>query len=151
MGLDSGGMQPSCAAKIRQVDNEKCPFDYSTGIAHKLSSRAGCPPGGEQIIDDHYALAGADSTGIEFKPVPAVFECIFNRDRWNRELAGLANRNERQAQIGGNRGAKNETPRLDPYNGLRIIAGRTLRQPIDNRSETDTVAYQSGHIPIEDP
>ena len=106
--------QQGRSAQIRQID-DRGTLDHHR--AEPLKQATPChhrPAGGDQIVDQHDALARRAGVGMHFQRRFTVFELIAFRERGERQLALLAQWNEARTQRIRKQGGEDEATRFKP-------------------------------------
>ncbi len=120
--------------------------DIAAGLADELDGRARRAPGGDQVVDQQDAVAGADGVGVDLDGVDAVFELIVLADGRPGQLALLADRHEADAELAGHSTAEYEAARLDADDVIDGCVDEWLDEPVDRRAQAGGVGQQRGDV-----
>src|SRR5262245_38946177 len=111
------------AAQEDGLEDERARRDVPADSADELERRVHRAAGREQVVDQEHALPARDRIDVDLDRVGAVLELVALRRGLPRQLARLADRNEALAHVHRERGAEDESARLDAADevvGLRI-------------------------------
>ncbi|CRX21656.1 hypothetical protein PAERUG_P54_1_London_24_VIM_2_04_13_03639 [Pseudomonas aeruginosa] len=75
-GGDAGVLQASGAAEFRQVDDRRGLEDPGPEASYQARGRQQGPAGGDEVVEDQYAVAFAEAVGMYFEEGLAVFGLV---------------------------------------------------------------------------
>ena len=116
-----------------------------------LTAPFGGAAGGDQVVDQHHALAFADGVDMDFHLVGAVFQRIGHAHGLVRQLAFLADRHEPGRRLVRHRAAENKAARFDAGDLVDLAARPRLHQFVDRAAERASVAEQGRDVAEHDP
>ena len=107
---------------------------------------AGGSASGDEVVDQHDALAFPDGIGMYLEPVGAVFERVIDADGFRRQFAGLAHGDEPDPERDRHRRAEDEPARFHARNRLGFRLAGAIGQPGDGRGKPGAVTDQGGDV-----
>src|SRR5712664_4603010 len=119
-------------AQALELDQDLDSDDSAAKLANQPDRGGRGAASRQYIIDDQHLLAGLDGIRMHLELGGAVLELVGVADRLPRQLAGLADGHEAGVELDRDRGAGDESARLDGGDqvGLRVVP--LLRHEVDD-------------------
>jgi hypothetical protein len=138
------------AAEEVEFDSEGQAGDYAAELLDQLEGCFHGAAGGEQVVDEQDALAGLDGVEVDFEGVGAVFEVVGDAGDGRGELARLAHGDEAGVEAVGERGAEDESARLDAEDEVDFAFEIVRGEGVDEHGHADAVFEHGGDVVKED-
>ena len=106
--------------------------------------------GGQQVVQQHHALAGLHRIGLHLDPVGAVFQRVVQPDGRARQLARLAQHDEAEAEFQRQRRGDQEAAALDAGQHVGLVRADDVGQARHRRAPGRAVPQQGGDVVEQD-
>jgi hypothetical protein len=107
--------------------------------------------GGDQVVDQHHAVARAHGVGVHLHRGRAVLQLVGFLDRREGQLALLADRHEAHAQLVGQHRADDEAARVQAGHRGRPHVEVAVHELVDQHAEHPRVGQQRRDVAELDP
>src|SRR5450631_891901 len=110
----------AAAVQEAQLQDNLNGFYTGSGALNQLAGRPGRTPGGQDVIHDQGLLAARECVGVNLDDGAAVLQIVLSAVRLSWQLAGLANRDRRTAELIGDGRTQDEAPGLDAHDDVNL-------------------------------
>ena len=100
----------------RSIRNER-PTSFAAQAFDQFHGGDGGAAGGDEVVDDGDAVAGANGVGVDLDGVDAVLELVGGGGGGGGQLVGFAQGDEAAAEFAGHGGGEDEAAGLDGGDG----------------------------------
>ena len=137
-----GFAQPAAAAKLGKIDDGSA-FDHaSTQPLEKILASHHGAAGGDQVIDQHHAVAAQHRVGVDLDRGRSVLQVVRLLQRGVGQFALLANGHEADVELIGQHRADDEAARIHPRDGGRPLVEVAVHELIDQHPKRPRVLQQ---------
>ena len=134
-----------------ELDGKTQPGDHAAQLLHQLHRALHRAAGGEQIVHQHHTLSGRDGVGVDLERVRAVLEVVGNAHHRRGQFSGLSDWNKAGVETIGQRGAEDESARLDAQHQVDFARNVVRGQRIDQLGESRLILEQRGDVVKKNP
>ena len=143
---------PEAVAAFEEVEfyGEGEAGDFSTELIYELYGGFHGAAGGEEVVDEDYALAGLDGVHVDLEGVGSVFKIVGDAGDGRGEFARLADGYETGIEAIGESWSKNETACLDAEDKIDLLFDVIGGERVDEFGESGLVFEKRGDVVKED-
>src|SRR5437764_1070847 len=120
-------------------------------LLHQLQRPGDGAAGREEVVDGAHPRARLDRVLVHLQCRGAVFEVVFDAHDVRRKLAELADGDEPDPELVGDRSGEDEPARFHPDDGVDGALADLREQSVDRRVERGAVLEEGGDVLEEDP
>ena len=115
-------------------------------LLDELDGGAGGAPGGEEVIDEDDAFAGAEGVDVHFANIFAVFEAVGDAVAGEGKFSRFADGDEADTEFVGDDGAEEETSGVDGDDFINLERLDAFEEGIDGEFEEGWVGENRGDV-----
>lgn len=139
----------AAAVEVVEFDEDGDAGDFGAGHFDEFAGRAHGASGGHEVVDEEDALADAESIGMYFESVRAVFECVVDAVDGAWEFAGFSDGDETGRESLGDGDAEDEAAAFGTDDEVDSLASVWVGHEFDGECERSGIGEQRREV-LED-